>query len=115
MALPFEGLRELIIDTAREVFGVSATVTRPAPDNMPIDTTGFWLTEEDEKEPFGQVGRRQPRKVFVLAKSVVPTIPRGTVIVAAELIGGSAVSWTVDRLASVAAPDHWRVVVERTN
>jgi len=98
-----------------DAFGVPATVTRPAPDNTPISTDGFWLTEMDEQETFGQVGRRQPRKVFVLTKSVVPTAPRGTTIAAPELLGGPVLNWTVDKLAAVADPDHWRVVVERTN
>ena len=92
-------------------FGVPATVTRPAPDDDVIETAGIWLTETAETQPFGtDFRRREPRRLIGLARSVVPTLPRGTLIVAAEFVGGVEKTWRVDEFDR-AESDQWRAIV----
>ena len=97
---------------ALAAFGVPATVTRPAPDNTPIVTTGFWVSPLDEARPFGtDFQRREPRRVFVLPRATVPTLPRGTTVLAPQMAGGAIVTWKVDGLTEAVDPDHWRAML----
>ncbi len=94
-------------------FGVPATVTRPAPDNAPVQTTGVFIRPlQNEQVPVGvDLQRREPRRVFVMAKNAtLASMPRHTLIVAAEELGGSQGTWRVDGLDEVES-DCWRVIV----
>jgi hypothetical protein len=92
-------------------FGLPAVVTRPVPDNDPITTSGIWVAPIPEDLPVGLTLQRQdPLKVFALPLADVPTMPRGTVIVAAETLGGTDVRWLVDG-ESRREFDHVRVIV----
>lgn len=100
------------IAVALEAFGVPATVTRPAPNNDPIVTTGFWMSPLQELDPYGRDRkRRDPRRVFVLPRPTVPSLDRGAVIVAAEVAGDTELTWRVDGLEQTVDPDHWRAIV----
>ena len=45
-------LRTLALEINLAAHGVSATVTRPAPDDTPVSTTGIWYTQRlDETRP----------------------------------------------------------------
>jgi hypothetical protein len=81
-----------------DAFGVPATVTRPAPDNDPIETVGIWLLPHNMDEPIASgFQRREPVRVFALSKDAVPTLPRNTRIEAPERAGGARQghgSWT---------------------
>jgi hypothetical protein len=101
---------------ALAAFGLPATVTRPAPDDAPIATTGFWTLALEESQPFGtDLRRREPRQVFVLPRSTVPTLPRGTRIAASDLEGGAVKQWMVDGLDRAVDIDHWRAILVVTS
>jgi hypothetical protein len=107
-------LRTLALSVNLNVHGVDATVTRPQPDDTPIATRGVWSSPLDEQQPFGTDLRRvEPRRVLVLPKSALATVPRGTLIVAAEAPGGATKTWRVDGHDGAAQADYWRVIVKR--
>lgn len=97
-----EGLRELVLGTNLAVHGVTATVTRLPPDDTPIETSAIWVTEGldqpvTEGVPFeSALQRREPQRVLVLSLADVPTVPRGTLIVAPLVPGGADLMWRVD-------------------
>lgn len=100
------------LDPALDAFGLPAIVTRPAPDDIPIDTKGFWIQPLEEAQPYGtDFKRREPRRVFVLSRTALPTLERGTTIVAAEIAGGEAKTWRVDGFDRAVDPDHWRAIL----
>jgi len=107
-------LRTLALEINLAAHGVSATVTRPAPDDTPVSTTGIWYTQPlDETRPFGtDFQRREPRRVMALPRADLSTLPRGTTIVAPETIGGTDKTWVVDGLERVEA-DTWRAIVRQ--
>ncbi len=109
-------LRALAQDVGFSTFGVPATVTRPAPDNAPVETTAVWLPDPlDETRPAGtDFQRREPRKVLALRRDApLPTMPRGTIVAAPEISGGAVKNWRVDELDRTLS-DEWRVIVVRT-
>ena len=104
-------LRALVFQTNLSAHGVPATVTRPAPDNLPVVTRGIWLQPPDEPQPFGtDFRRREARHIFVLPRDVLPTMPRGTTVQAPEWGDTVAKTWTVDGIDRAEA-DHWRVLL----
>ena len=104
-------LWDLVLETNLLRHGVTATVTRPAPDDAAIATRVIWLTTNTENDPAGlSLQRKGPRRVAVLSRTAVPTVPKGTLIVAAERPGATAQTWRVDGTDSLYA-DHTRVVV----
>jgi hypothetical protein len=109
----FGSLRALALELSRDVHGVDATVTRPEPDSEPIATKGIWITTTTEDVPLGvEFQRREPRRVMALRRADVPTVPRGTLIVAPEKSGDDAVTWRVEGTERMEA-DHTRVIVIR--
>lgn len=86
-------------DPIMAAFGVSAVVTRPAPDATPITTTVVWHPTQTEDVPVGnEFARREPRRVLAVRRDEVPTMPRGTLVVCAEESGGASETWRVDAL-----------------
>lgn len=112
----FGPLRSLVLELNQAAHGVDATVTRPAPDNAPIATTGIWVTAPlDEQQPHGtDLYRREPRRVMVLTRSTVPTLPRGTSVIAPERQGGANKNWVVDEVER-AEGDHFRAILKLVN
>jgi len=114
-------LRGLAFGVNLNIWGVPATVTRPAPDNTPVETRGIWTSELDERRPFGtDFQRREPRRVLVLPRAFaspdgtvasLPTLPRGTSITALDCLGGTSRTWIVDGLSDPCPPDQWRAIV----
>jgi hypothetical protein len=106
----FGPLRSLVHELNQAAHGVTATVTRPAPDEPPIVTTGIWLTHD------GDLGfnRYELRQVIALPRTAVPTLPVGSLIAAPppDNRGGAPVTWKVDGVDAV-AHDHYRAVVVR--
>jgi hypothetical protein len=102
-------LRALALDLNLQAHGVAIVVTRPAPDDEPIDTRGIWQTPSPESVPIGSsFGRTDRQRIMVLRKSDVPTAPRGTVIIAPEKLGDCDQAWRVDGLEREEA-DLWAV------
>lgn len=93
-----------------DAMGVPAVVTRPAPDDTPIQTTLIWVEQSTPDVPGGAAPRRDPRRVAALRAVDVPTLPRGTRVSAPELQSGPARSWKVDGTDAVTA-DELRVVL----
>jgi hypothetical protein len=112
----FESLRALALDITFSNMGVPATVTRPAPDNTPVSTSGIWLEPEDETQPFGtDFQNRGARKVMAFARTAaLANAPRGTVIAAAELAGGTVKNWRVDGYARSVTADEMRLILIET-
>lgn len=77
------------------VFGVPATVTRPA--SAPILTTGIWVPMAAVDSPDGaDFGRRETQRVMAFRRDDVPTIPKGTIVLAPEVTGGPVLRFVVD-------------------
>jgi len=96
-----------------EAFGLPAIVTRPAPDDTPIETTGVWVAFTDDEAPTGlAIRRNELRRILVLPRSDVPTVPHGTTIAAAEVQGGEVFDWRADGTDRV-DEDSIRVIVVR--
>ncbi len=78
-------------------FGIDVVVTRPAPDDDPIEATGIWMTPPPLDVPLSSgFQRREARRSMALRRSEVPTVPQGTVILAAAPGQSDAVHWRVD-------------------
>ena len=88
--------RDLTTDIAFSVLSVPVTVARPWPDDTPITTTGIWVAMPPVGFPVTDVQRRETTRVLALRRATVPTVPRGTVITAAEVAGVAAGRWRVD-------------------
>lgn len=85
------------IGVAVATFGVPATVTRPAPHQTPIPTSAIWVSPTIEDVPPGlDIRRVSDIKVLWLPLADVPTVPRGTLIVAPEEGGATEKTWRVD-------------------
>lgn len=101
------------VDPIFEAFGVAATVTRPAPEDTDIDTTVVWESPLTEAMPgAGEFSRQEWRRVMSLRLDEVPTAPRGTIILAPEVKGGTIERWRVEGPDRI-VPDLVRVVVVR--
>ena len=79
------------------VAAVDAVVTRPEPDDTPIQTSLIWVASTTISDPSGAVfQRREAIRTAAVLRSAVATLPRGTRIVAPELQGGVARTWKVE-------------------
>lgn len=100
------------INFANQVLSVPVTVMRPAPDDEPIETRGIWLRVETHDEPGGSLQRASPYRVISLRGDDVPTVPEGTIVLAAPADGEAIVAWRVDGTHGVET-EHRRVTVLR--
>jgi hypothetical protein len=99
------------MSAAMGAFGITATVTRPYPDETPVTTTIFWISPLIDEVPVGgEFQRKARRRVAVMDRDDVSTCPRGTLIAAAERDGEDAQTWRVDSLESEDV-DQLRVLV----
>ena len=97
------------LDVFFDAFGISVTVTPPGSDA--VLATGFWVLPLTEDRPgASDVLRREARHVLTLRRSEVPTVPRGTLIDAADIGSVVVQRWRVDGFDRVEA-DHVRVIV----
>lgn len=106
-------LRALVFAVNQAVHGVPATVTRPAPDQTPVTTTGIWAVSLTDEQRIGSdVQAANPRKVFVIPRDVTfdTRPPRGTLIEAPDETGSVAKLWRVDGLER-SESDQWRLIV----
>lgn len=78
-----------------DAFSVPATVTPPAADA--IDTRGIWVTSTTDSRPgLSDFSRRDQTRVLALDRAAVPSVPKGTVIIAPEMDGSVPLRWRVD-------------------
>lgn len=102
-------LGELALQVTFDVIGVPATVTLP--DFTEIETSAIWLSPIMFDEPSGaDLQRHEPRRVLALTRTAVASVPRGTLIAAAERDGGEVKTWRVEG-TDLSDPDHVRVIV----
>jgi hypothetical protein len=112
--MPTADLREAVFSINRDaqVHGVSATVTRPHPDDTPITTTVIWALPMADAQAYGvDYRKKDPRRVLAIPRSDVPTLPRGTTVLVAEP-GGTVRLFVVDGFEQATEPEHWRAIVK---
>lgn len=110
------------LDPAMAAFGVPAVITRPAPNDTPVTTTGIWMSTlpganfssgtDNERRPFGTDFQKfDPRRVISVPRTAaLPNVPRGSTVLAAEMAGAAATVWKVDGYEHAEA-DHFRLFV----
>jgi hypothetical protein len=103
-------LRSLALDVAMATLAVPAIVT---PDGgLAVHTTAIWVATVEEQLPVGRdFQRREPRRILALPVADVPSVPRGSVIVAPAPGGTVARTWVVDGVDRSDA-DQLRVIVK---
>jgi hypothetical protein len=100
-----------LLDAPLAVFGVTAIVTRPVPDDAPVSTTGIWVAPQPDTQPTSRdVHRQTGNQILVVPRADLPTLPRETRIVAPEQAGAVAKTWRVVGFER-AEVDHWRAIV----
>jgi hypothetical protein len=98
---------------ALDCFGLAATVTRPSPDDVPIETSAIWLPSSYLEEPLGaEFGRVAAKRAMALSRADVPTLPLNTEIQAPEQLGGTVLRWRVDGYAGQHHDHHRAYVVQ---
>ncbi len=108
-------LLTLATDICFATHAVDAIVTRPSPDSTPIDARAIWMRPITEGLPSDvDFSRADPLRHLALPRAVVPTVPRGTVIVAPKRTGLDSLSWTVDSTVQLSDPDFTHVLVVPT-
>lgn len=115
--MSFDALAEWALSVQFDCTGVPITVTRPAPDDTPIVTSGVWLQRPlEEPRPFGKdVQHVSARKVLGIVRTAeLQSVPRGTLILAPELEGGPIKTWRADGYDAAVEPDLMRVILMQT-
>ena len=96
---------------ALDAFSVPAVVTLKSEN--PVTTRGVWLSPEAVGFDVGdEYQGRAPKRIMAIAKADVPTIPRGTTIVAPEESGEATKTWEVQESALVQHDQHNVVLIE---
>src|SRR6185369_6164730 len=101
-----------------DTIGVDITITRPVPDDTPIAAIGIWMDQPpDESRPIGtDFQRREPRRLMAIIRTAsLTSLPRGTVISAPELQGGTPNDWRMDGFSRPAEVDEFRVHLVATD
>lgn len=90
-------LENLADDIIFDVMGVPATITRPEPSTDPVSVSIVWMTPttEDQISAFA-TQRREKRRVFAVRTSQITSIPRGSIVLAADEFGGAVKRWRCD-------------------
>jgi hypothetical protein len=99
-------------------FGLDIQVTRPAPDDTPVPTTGVWIPPPlEETRPVGtDFQRREPRKILAVPRTTtLPNAPRGSIVLAPEAAGAAILTWKVDGYDKPVEPDLMRLIVVRSS
>jgi hypothetical protein len=96
------------VGTLFDAFSVPAIVTRP--QEASIETAAVFLPDESgtnrslAQEDYGvEITRAVTRRIVALKVNVVPSAPVGTLIEAAEVLGGESKRWLVDEINRVEA------------
>jgi hypothetical protein len=93
------------MDPIIQAFGLSVTVTPPS--EATIETHGVWLAPITEEIPLGaEFQRTNARRILALRRDEVPTVPRGTIIIAPEKAGDTYQKWRVEGVEVIDADYH---------
>ena len=94
--MDYGALRTMTLDMQFSVYGVPATVTPVNGDAT--DAMVIWLPplQEDLAYSSQELQRREPRRILAVRTAEVPSLPRGSRIVAAEYGSSAARTWKVD-------------------
>lgn len=84
------------MDAIFSSLGVAAVVTRPEPNDTPIDASVIWVASTGLEPSAGEFQRRERKYLMAIPRDTVPEVPRGTRIVAAEREGDVERTWIVD-------------------
>ncbi len=107
--MDLQPLRALVRDLNFDAHGIAVTVTPPG--ETAIATSAIWLGPLVEDLPTGRdINRREPRRILALRLDEVTDVPRKTIIVPSETIGGVSGNWQIDGIESTER-DHIRVIV----
>jgi len=113
----FDTARTAAVDANFGVYGVPATVTRPAPDDTPVSCTVILRVEQlqERRFPGGDLQKREGRRVMSFQKADFATsLPRGTTVAAPERKGAADKAWQIDSIDRVDAYC-WHMVVTQTS
>ena len=115
--MPVGTLRALVVATNVAAHGVAVTVTRPAPDDVPVATTGVWRRTPQESMPVSTDFRRaEPRKILQVPRTAsLPTLPRGSIVLAPDETDGVDKTWQIEGFSDDAEPDFWLAFVALVN
>lgn len=108
-------LRDLVFDTnlaAGRITGAAVDVTVTPVNGSPIETTGLWATPLQQDEPTMDAKRHERIRIMALTREAVPTLPKGSIVLAPERPDGIAVGWRVEGF-EVEEVEHRRVVLVR--
>lgn len=107
----FGDLRALTLDLNLQAHGVAITVTTPTGEAV-TGIRGIWLTPISDGWPGGlDLQRTAPKRILAVRRTDVPSLPRGTAIVAPEQAGGTDRGWRVEGVERIDADHHRAVVV----
>ena len=96
------------LSSALRAFGVPVTVTPVGGE--PVETTGIWHgARQEEFGAGGDFGRREPVRLMSIPREPLPTLPRGSTVVAAEQLGKAQGTWQVDGIETMY--DHYRALL----
>jgi len=110
----FGPLRQIVLEINFDAHGAAATVTTPG--GAPVTGTAILLESLEEDAPTGrEYMRREPRRVMALRRDAFEELPRGTVIVAPETIGGTLRSWQLDSIDATLAYYYRLIVIPKTD
>ena len=99
----------------QEAFGLPGVVTRPAPDDDPIETVVIWVPPDAQDVPrSSDWQRRETNRILAISRADVPTVPKGTTVVAPEVLAGAECTWRVVDFGQQ-QPDHVRVHVVKVD
>lgn len=109
--MDLRSLRALVSALSFSTHGVPVTVTWTDPEIAPVETTGIWDHVLEEEWPMGNdFQRSEPRRLLVLPRNVIATLPRGTTITASERAETDVKTWKVDGLGRF-EPESWRAIL----
>jgi hypothetical protein len=92
-------------------FGLEGTVTRPAPDDAPINATVVWLPVAMGDVPSGMTSSRREKVCMLsVSREEVPSLPRGSIVEAPEVRDGDVKTWKVDA-TDLSDAEHIRALV----
>lgn len=107
-------LRALARSVVDAVHGVPIVITRSDDADSPVSTTGTWLPDIVDDQPYGHdFNRLASRKVMLIARTAtLSSIPKGSTIQAADADDSTVRLWRVEGYAAPVRYGRFRVVLQ---